>query len=190
MENMKEVAEVAAVDFVKGLVASMQLEVDVQGFVREDDVFIIDINGKDVGMVIGRRGETLDNIQYLASVVAGNVGKARRRMVVDAEGYRERRNETLVQYALKIASRVLDRKRPEKLESMNSFERLMIHKALSENEAISTRSEGVSPRRYIVIEPKGYEGEPVYDPYSRSSFNRSGAGRKPRSFGAEKRRFF
>ena len=186
--NDKIKAEEAALEFVQGLMKQMALECGVEASTDRNS-YVIGITGRDVGIIIGRRGETLDAVQYLASVVAGNVGRARKRLVVDAEGYRDRRSDQLTRLAEQVAQRVLERNRAERLDPMNSFERLLIHKHLSEQGQVVTKSEGREPRRYIVIEPPDYVAPKQNDPYERTGFNKSGGGRKPRSFG-NKKRFF
>jgi len=186
MENLKITAEEAALNFVRGLIQRMNLQAEAE-LTSSKEAANIRVTGQDVGAFIGRRGETLDAIQYLATVVAGNVGKTSRRLVLDAEDYRERANDFIIRRVDRIVVRVIEHSRAERLEAMKSFERLLVHKHLSKHPDVNTRSEGREPARYIVIEPKNYTPPEERDPYAKTAFNRNGQGRKPRSFGAKKK---
>ncbi|MBD5080929.1 MAG: KH domain-containing protein [Ruminococcaceae bacterium] len=119
--------------------------------IKKGDTVILDIEGENLGVVIGRRGETLDSLQYLA-ILAGNRGEENYcRLSVDCCGYREKRRETLETLALKTARKVLKAGRRITLEPMNPYERRIIHSKVSEVEGVSSRSIGEEPFRKVVI---------------------------------------
>ena len=107
-----------------------------------------------MGVLIGKRGQTLDSIQYLSSLVVNKGEEEYVRVKVDTENYRERRKETLETLARNISFKVKRSKRPVSLEPMNPYERRVIHAALQNDKYVVTRSEGVEPYRHIVISPK------------------------------------
>ena len=111
--------------------------------------------GGDLGLLIGRHGQTIDAIQYLANVIAWReLGEGRKDVVVDAAGYRERRRETLEALALRSAERARSSGESVDLEPMSSIERRIVHLRLKEVDGVSTRSEGEEPYRYVVVEPE------------------------------------
>ena len=114
----------------------------------------VDISGKDAGTIIGKRGQTLDAIQYLTSLVVNKNKSEYIRVVLDAENYRLKREKTLEKLAHKLADKVVRTGRNIKLEPMNPYERMIIHSALQGNDKVLTRSEGEDPYRRIVIELK------------------------------------
>lgn len=119
--------------------------------VKKGDTVVLDIEGENLGVVIGRRGETLDSLQYLA-ILAGNRGEENYcRLSVDCCGYREKRRETLETLAIKTAKKVLKAGRRITLEPMNPYERRIIHSKVSEVEGVSSRSIGEEPFRKVVI---------------------------------------
>ncbi len=107
-----------------------------------NDVVYIEMNGKDSGTVIGKRGQTLDAIQYLTSLVVNRESEKYIKVVIDAENYRAKRQKTLEQLANRLASKVIKTKRYVRLEPMNPYERKIIHATLQKNPNIITRSEG------------------------------------------------
>jgi spoIIIJ-associated protein len=123
--------------------------------VAEDDEAVTGrLAGDDLGLLIGRHGQTIDAIQYLANVIAWREhGDERKDVVVDAAGYRERRRETLEALADRIAERVKSTGGPAELEPMSSIERRIIHLRLEDVAGVSTRSEGEEPYRYVVVDP-------------------------------------
>ena len=124
--------------------------------INEDkDVLNVNISGDDMGTIIGYRGETLDAIQYLLSLVVNkNHDLSYKRVVLDTENYREKREETLKRVADKTAYKVINSRRAYKLEPMNPYERRIIHAALQGNNKICTYSEGEDPYRRIVVDIK------------------------------------
>ncbi len=141
--------------------------------VKKGDTVVLDIEGDNLGVVIGRRGETLDSLQYLA-ILAGNRGEENYcRLSVDCCGYREKRRETLEALALKTARKVLKAGRRITLEPMNPYERRIIHSKVSEVEGVSSRSIGEEPFRKVVISAN----EP-----RRNGGRREGGSRQGRSY--------
>ncbi|EKZ4138093.1 protein jag [Listeria monocytogenes] len=113
----------------------------------------LQIKGDNLGMLIGKHGQTLNALQYLTQLIANKTTSQYKNIIVNVGDYRERRHETLVILANKMADKALKTKRAVHLEPMPSFERKIIHAILSENEEIETHSEGRDPYRYIVIKP-------------------------------------
>ncbi|EAC9045683.1 protein jag [Listeria monocytogenes] len=113
----------------------------------------LQIKGDSLGMLIGKHGQTLNALQYLTQLIANKTTSQYKNIIVNVGDYRERRHETLVILANKMADKALKTKRAVHLEPMTSFERKIIHAILSENEQIETHSEGRDPYRYIVIKP-------------------------------------
>lgn len=113
----------------------------------------LQIKGESLGMLIGKHGQTLNALQYLSQLIANKTTSQYKNIIVNVGDYRERRHETLVLLANKMADKALKTKRAVHLEPMPSFERKIIHAILSENEQIETHSEGRDPYRYIVIKP-------------------------------------
>lgn len=141
-----------AVSFLRGIFDNMGITAELEAAL-EDNMMKIDISGPKMGLVIGYRGETLDSLQYLTSLV---VNKRREgeyvRVVLDTEGYRLKREETLERLAEKTAYKVKKYRRPMKLEPMNPYERRIIHSKLQKIEGIVTHSVGDEPYRRVVIE--------------------------------------
>ena len=112
------------------------------------------MDGKDSGTIIGKRGQTLDAIQYLTSLVVNKDNEKYQRVVVDAENYREKRERTLEQLANRLADKVIKSRKSVRLEPMNPYERKVIHSTLQSNPKVITRSEGEEPYRRVIIELK------------------------------------
>jgi spoIIIJ-associated protein len=124
--------------------------------VEDEEAVSASLVGGDLGLLIGRHGQTIDAIQYLANVIAWReLGDDRKDVVVDAAGYRERRRETLEALALRSAERAKGSGEPIELEPMSSIERRIVHLRLKEVDGVSTRSEGEEPYRYVVVVPAG-----------------------------------
>ena len=121
--------------------------------VSDLDNTVIDVITDDSSKLIGKRGESLDAIQALASAYANTFNKDYKKVVVNCENYRERREETLVKLAHKLEEKATEMRREVQLEPMNPFERRIIHTALAESETVTTRSDGKDPNRYVVIVP-------------------------------------
>ena len=131
----------------------MGLELSFKAYADDNNVFI-DIAGKDAGTIIGKRGQTLDAIQYLTSLAVNKKSEDYVRVVLDAENYRSKREKTLERLAHRLADKVVRTKRSVKLEPMNPYERMVIHAALVNSPKVKTRSEGEEPYRRVVIELK------------------------------------
>ena len=130
---------------------------------REGGGLEVKLDGPDMGAVIGRRGETLDAIQHLVNYAVNRGSDKRMHISVDAEGYRSKREESLVHLAHKMAAKAIKYKRSMALEPMNSYERHVIHTALQDYEGVSTSSTGVEPNRRVVVNyerPAGEAEEP------------------------------
>jgi spoIIIJ-associated protein len=122
--------------------------------VEDDEAVTASLTGGDLGVVIGRHGQTIDAIQYLANAIAYRAyGDDRKEVVVDAAGYRERRRETLEALAMRSADRVRSSGEEVELEPMSSVERRIVHLRLQDEPGVSTRSEGEEPYRYVVVQP-------------------------------------
>ena len=140
--------------FLFNVLNSMNIEANID-IKEENDIIRINLSGAKMGLVIGYRGETLDSLQYLVSLVVNkNHENPYKRVVLDAENYRHKREETLIRVAQKTAYKVKKSGRPYKLEPMNPYERRVIHSALQEYTDINTYSEGDEPFRRIVISLK------------------------------------
>jgi spoIIIJ-associated protein len=151
IEYLDEVTEIVT-NFLNGILENMQIEGSVSRGVRNGDV-IFKINGDAINNLIGYHGETLEAIQYILNTIVKNrVPNYHKKVYIDAENYRRKRQDTVEQIAEKVAKKVLTTKRSIKLEPMNSFERKAIHFALSGIEHIGTHSEGVEPNRCLVID--------------------------------------
>lgn len=142
-----------ALKFLEEVTEEMGLSLDITAKTGEDSVYI-DIQGKDSGTIIGKRGQTLDAIQYLTSLVVNKDNQNYTRVVVDAENYRAKREKTLEKLALRLAGKVARTKRSIKLEPMNPYERKVIHATLQNHPQVTTRSEGQDPYRRVIIELK------------------------------------
>ena len=141
-------------NFLANILKAMKIDAEIN-IEEDDDTLHINLNGKNIGLLIGYRGETLDSIQYLVSLVVNKVHELpHKRVILDTENYRSKREETLKGVAIKTANRVMKTKRSFKLEPMNPYERRIIHSALQANAFVMTHSEGEEPFRRVVIELK------------------------------------
>jgi spoIIIJ-associated protein len=131
------------------------LHVDAEVAAREDaDAIVVTCSGPDVGLLIGRHGQTIDSIQYLLNVIAYRAyGEEKKDVVVDAAGYRARRQATLETLALRVADRVRESGEREELEPMTAVERKVVHLRLKDVAGVGTTSEGMEPNRYVVVVP-------------------------------------
>ena len=154
-ETVKEdICEVAK-NFLKEVFNAMDMAVVVD--VKYDEAennMDVDLSGDDMGVLIGKRGQTLDSIQYLLSLVINKNMEDYIRVKVDTENYRQRRKETLENLAKNIAYKVKRTKRPVSLEPMNPYERRIIHSALQNDKYVNTHSEGEEPFRRVVVSMK------------------------------------
>lgn len=145
----------AASQFLESVFKAMDLPVDItMNYDQETGSLDIDFAGEDMGILIGKRGQTLDSLQYLVSLVVNKDQKNYVRVKLDTEDYRKRRKDTLENLAKNIASKVRRTQKPVSLEAMNPYERRIIHSALQGNRAVETYSEGNEPYRHVVVVPK------------------------------------
>jgi len=147
----KKTAEKTALDFTKEVIEKMGLNLNVVSK-QDDNIIYIDIDGKDSGTVIGKRGQTLDSLQYLVNLVVNKNTDKYVKVVVNAENYREKRETTLEQLAIRLAGKVSKTRRSVRLEPMNPYERKIIHTTLQDDVRVNTRSEGDEPFRRVVID--------------------------------------
>ena len=138
--------------FIKGLLEHMDSKAIPHAFKENDNTYFVELVGEDLGYLIGRRGDTLDAIQHLANYTVNRGVEGHIRINVDAESYREKREDSLRRYARKKAQQVLKARRRTTLEPMNAYERHVIHAALQDMENITTHSTGTEPNRRVVIE--------------------------------------
>lgn len=149
----------AAGDFLKGLLKLMgtDTEVDIK---QTEDRIEISLSGPDMGMLIGRHGETLDALQYITGLAVNRGGEGFTRVYINTEGYREKREEALRKFAKRTAERALKYGRNITLEPMPASERRIIHTALTDMKGVSTFSTGQEPRRRVVIAVAGAKNRP------------------------------
>lgn len=152
-ENLVLLEAHPAIDFLRETTEKMGLTLEIAAKQGKETLYL-DIQGKDSGTVIGKRGQTLDAIQYLTSLVVNKDNEKHIRVVVDAENYRAKREKTLEQLAARLADKVIKTKRSVRLEPMNPYERKVIHATLQQNTQVTTRSEGEEPYRRVIIELK------------------------------------
>lgn len=139
-------------EFCDQLFAAMKVETVVAiDYKEEENVMNIDLSGPDMGILIGKRGQTLDSLQYLISLFVNRESESYIRVKLDTENYRERRKVTLEKLAKKLAYSVKRSKKPVSLEPMNPYERRVIHSALQNDRYVCTKSEGEEPYRKVVI---------------------------------------
>lgn len=170
-EEQKNVAETASVEthkvvvseevvdkakkFLQEVFSAMKIEAAMEKFINPQDGSVtIRLHGDDMGILIGKHGQTLDSLQYLTNLVANKEEKEWTRIIIDVEDYRDRRVETLTRLAKRLADRVRREGEPVSLEPMNPHERKIVHLALQNDRRVETHSEGEEPNRYIVIELK------------------------------------
>jgi len=147
-EDPKEVA----LEFLNGVFEAMQLEVNISmDYEESDKTLSIDLAGPEMGVLIGKRGQTLDSLQYLTNLAVNRSSENYTRVKIDTEDYRRRRKETLENLAKNMASKVKRTKKAVTLEAMNPYERRIIHSALQNDNNVTTHSEGEEPYRYVVI---------------------------------------
>lgn len=175
---LKMTYEDIATDFLKKVFDAMNMVVVIQVIYQEEEhLMTIDLSGDEMGILIGKRGITLDSLQYLVSLVVNRNAENYIKVKLDTENYRERRRETLENLAKNLAHKVKRTHRPVYLEPMNPYERRVIHSTLQKDKYVETHSEGDEPYRKVVITLKagvdtGYERRGKYS-RSRSSYNRN-----------------
>ena len=146
----KDTPAIRAEEFLKNVTELMGLEVsfDIRD---EEDALMIDMMGENQGILIGHRGETLDALQYLTSLQVNKGGKEYRRVTLDTEGYRAKREQTLIALAGRMANKVHKSGRRMMLEPMNPYERRILHATLQDHPYVTTHSEGEEPYRRVII---------------------------------------
>lgn len=150
LASVKENSQGAITNFLAEVTKLMGFDIEVS--CKEDEQYLLlTLSGDNLGNIIGRRGETLDALQYLTNLVAYRQGGERKRIILDAEGYRKRREKTLKNLALRLSERVKRSGRPVVLEPMNPQERRLIHTALQNDSEVQTLSEGEEPYRKVII---------------------------------------
>ena len=137
--------------FVKDTLKAMDMDVEITSSIDKDGALYVDMKGENMGILIGKRGQTLDSLQYLANRVANKHQSGYVRVKLDTENYRARREETLKHLAKNIAHKVKSNRRPVILEPMNPYERRIIHSTLQSDPYVTTHSEGEEPYRKVVV---------------------------------------
>ena len=141
---------VSEVDCLGKVFDAMELEVEIQ-ITNSENNYSVELKGDEMGVLIGKRGQTLDSLQYLTNLAVNKNSDEYVKVKIDTEDYRKRRKETLENLAKNIAYKVKRTKRPVSLEPMNPFERRVIHSALQNDKFVTTHSEGEEPYRHVVV---------------------------------------
>ena len=145
----------SAKNFLNSVFQAMDMEVNIDvKYEKEEELLDIELSGKEMGVLIGKRGQTLDALQYLTKLAVNNHKDNKIKVKIDTEDYRNRRKRTLENLANNMALKVKRTGRPAELEPMNPFERRIIHSTLQNNRYVTTHSEGEEPDRYVVVTPK------------------------------------
>ncbi|MCG0275097.1 MAG: protein jag [Thermosediminibacteraceae bacterium] len=152
--TLKKKPEEKALEFLNGLLKIFKLEPDIKLEYQEDGMCKIEMKGKGLGLLIGKHGETLNALQFLTSLVANKGNPNYKRIILDVEGYRKKRERTLKELALKIAKKVKETKKSIALEPMPPHERKIIHNTLQGDNRVKTHSEGEEPYRRVIISLK------------------------------------
>ncbi len=154
-DSSVEAFSASAKEFLGKVFDAMHLEVQIDtSYDKENNCLDIELSGKEMGVIIGKRGQTLDSLQYLTKLAINTNTEEKIKVKVDTEDYRNRRKKTLENLASNVAYKVKKTGRPVELEPMNPFERRVIHSALQNNRYVKTHSEGEEPDRYVVVSPK------------------------------------
>lgn len=164
----------AAEKYIKNIISCMDLKNITVSTTEKDNVITIDIEGEDVGFIIGRRGETLDALQYLACLAANRIDNAHRRVVINTGDYREKREKTLESLGRRLAIKAAKTGRKSSLEPMNPYERRIIHTAVQKINGATSWSEGENMNRHVVIGPDGKRSENRGGRGGRRGYNRRG----------------
>lgn len=166
--SLKHPELVASKKFLASIFESMKVEVQINADLDENGDIAINLEGENMGIIIGKRGDTLDSIQYLTSLIANKESEKYIKVIIDAENYREKRYNALIALSERLAEKVVRTGKRYTLEPMNPYERRIIHSNLQGNEKVTTRSVGEDPYRKVVIEPKN--ARPYYrKPYAKHS---------------------
>ena len=151
LAKVEEATIKACEEFLTNVLKTMDMEVEITSKVDEEGALSIEMSGKNMGILIGKRGQTLDSLQYLTNRVANKMQEGYVRVKLDTENYRERRKETLENLARNIAYKVKRTRKTVSLEPMNPYERRVIHSALQNDRYVTTHSEGEEPYRRVVV---------------------------------------
>lgn len=151
VEIKPDAAEEAMI-FLRDVTKNMGVSIEISP-VETKDGLLLNLKGDGIGLLIGKRGQTLDSLQYLVNLVANRYSEQYIRIVLDAENYRERRKEALEQLAKRLGNKAVRTRKEVILEPMNALERKIIHTALQEVKGVKTYSEGIEPNRRIVVAP-------------------------------------
>ncbi len=157
--------------FLTDIFAAMQLDIKVSAQMESEDTLLINLDGDNMGIVIGKRGDTLDSLQYLTSLVVNQQCEDYVKVTIDTENYREKRTEALLALSSRLAEKVAKTGRKFTLEPMNPYERRVIHSNLQDHEVVTTFSIGTEPYRKVVIAPKERK------PYKKNGYRKNS--RKP-----------
>ena len=174
--SVEEVARAFLNDVFQAM--NMEVVIDIK-YNEEEKSMDIELSGNEMGVLIGKRGQTLDSLQYLVSLIVNKGTEGYLRVKLDTENYRERRKETLETLAKNIAYKVKRTRRPVSLEPMNPYERRIIHAAVQNDKYVTTRSEGEEPFRHVVIALK----KEAVTTERKGRYDRAGRGRSDRSYG-------
>ncbi|MBR5329289.1 MAG: protein jag [Firmicutes bacterium] len=151
--SAEDSATAYAIEFLSNIFKKFELNVEIRA-IEGEEFITLDLIGKDLGILIGRRGETLDALQYLTNLTVSRHFEDRNKFILDVEGYRSKREETLERLAKKLAERVKESGKNMSLEPMSPYERRIIHTVLQSDEQVRTFSEGEEPYRKVVIAKK------------------------------------
>ncbi|MBR2521279.1 MAG: protein jag [Oscillospiraceae bacterium] len=148
-------------EFLKGLLERMGSDAEITVTDEGENSYKVELHGSDMGMLIGRRGETLDAIQHITNYCMNKGDSSRMRISIDAENYRKKRDDSLVHLAEKVAAKVIKYRKNVTLEPMNAYERHVIHVALQDKNEVTTFSTGKEPNRRIVVAYSKYKSVPT-----------------------------
>lgn len=168
----------AAIEYLTDVLHALKLENFTITPIKKNGNVVLDISGEKLGVVIGKRGETLDSLQYLAILASNRTEESYCRISIDCNGYRDKRRETLENLAKKTSAKVIKQGRKIALEPMNPYERRIIHSCVAEIEGVSSHSTGVEPYRKVVI----YADKPKFDNRRRSGHRQGNSGGNTRSY--------
>ncbi|MGN0299257.1 MAG: RNA-binding cell elongation regulator Jag/EloR [Lachnospiraceae bacterium] len=168
------------VEFLERVFKTMNMQVTItMSYDEEEKTISYDLEGDDMGVLIGKRGQTLDSLQHLVSLVVNKNSENYLRVKLDTENYRERRKETLENLAKNIAFKVKKTRKPVALEPMNPYERRIIHSALQNDQYVTTKSEGEEPFRHVIVMmKKEYMEKPRYNSGERKYVSKDGSGER------------
>lgn len=169
--QLKDPNAVLAKQFLSSIFDAMNLDVSIKAK-SEEDSLKVDLEGDSMGIIIGKRGDTLDSLQYLTSLVVNHENNDYIRLTIDTENYREKRQEALLSLAKRLAQKVARTGKKHTLEPMNPYERRIIHSSLQDNDQVTTFSVGEDPYRKVVIAPKNPPAhkKPQTSSYTNSSY--------------------